>query len=418
MKRTIPTVVIFLSLAFTARALLARGAVEIQAPATTTSVSTEEIQRLPVGGISGEVLRLTPNAAGVASFAGDAGRYDIETSRGDPASRYPVEIEDGTLNSYRLDPGHGFVRLRDPIPANFQPLALHVTPGYNFEYRIHQGLMTLEFHTPYGSLFGSGSELQERGKPSTWSSTLAPAGSNPKQVAKNAKALRRLDFVIGKGVHVPPDGAAQVTLSGLASVEVLKGSKTVVSGSVPVLYGDSATVRNSGLLIATTKRPPMGFAGDGVTIPGVFDGDARNTRMSFNGNAVRVVAESSFGASFYTPTDWSGLGNLTVSEGGQTWSMPVRSLGLKIWADRTDLKRGEKSVCHVKLTGLQGYEGRFTLAILNHTPGVIALAGSNHLAIDVDRSNGAHLNEFQLDRPFVGVHTGHFQIEARLITEP
>jgi hypothetical protein len=391
--------------------LLARGAVEIDTGSAAQIVSTRQLQELPVSRDVTELLRTLPNAAGVATFTAEPGTYAIDL--GGDAGKQTFEVRDGELNSFRYAQSSGLTRLDTALDGTYLPLGGRLAPGYSFDYRLENHLTTIDLGTPFGKLYVSGPEILQRGAPSTWTSTFFAAGDSPKQRQRNEDKFRDLRLTLSGKPFPPAPAALELALDDFAQIELDDHGKPVASGSVPALWGTS----QAGVLQVIAKQDPIVFAGGGVSLfrADAFDGRAGNTRLTFNGAPLRVAAESPFAVSFYTPTDWTGRGEVGIEENGAHWTVPVRNVGLSIWADKVNLIRGESSVCHIKLTGLKGLEGTVQLQVVNRTPGVITLARGNQPVIPVDPNALTRPDELQIDRPFIGVQRGQFHIQATLL---
>jgi len=382
---------------------------DVSSATPTSTITADEIESLPVSRDLQSFVNLSPNAAGVTRFAAEPGSYAIDL--GGSAGRQKFSIRGDVLSTYRYVPGQGLVEQPSALPSTYPPREATIANDYAFDYRLENHALTLQFGTKYGTLYATGPEVLQRGAASTWTSALFPAGDSPRERARNTDALTHHELRIG-GVIVPPNDQAKIVLREAPVIQLRYHDRLVASGTVPVLFGgpDSA-----GAVLNIPSRTPVVFAGGPITLPGTFDGDASTTRLTFNGNPLRVAAESPYGVSVYTPDDFWGLGEIHVQEGGHSWTVPVRSLGLKIWADDTDIWKGDRSTCHVKVTGLSGLDGSIQLQLINRTPFIIKLQQGNQPLIQLDPNRLTRPDELQIDREFVGIQRGNFRIQAILL---
>lgn len=105
---------------------------------------------------------------------------------------------------------------------------------------------------------------------------------------------------------------------------------------------------------AQFTAPPIALAGYLQIIHGPFDGDSSNTSVNINGNEAHVLAESPRALFYQIPDNVApGPANVDVKERQRHCRLKIWIIGLQMSADRLQLKRGESTAFHVKITGAE-----------------------------------------------------------------
>lgn len=395
--------------------LLAGGVVEIASTPTSTTISREQLENLPVHRDFSELAKLIPNAAGVTRFSGEAGDYSLSLGEGDARRQVPFRIDEDAVRSLQLGDGR-LTESSDPFRTSHRPPDASAARGCDIAYRVENQLVTVELTTPQGTIYLSAPELAPGGSATTWTSTVVAAGEGERERARNQRALDDMRLQIGQpAVDLLPGGSARVPGGRRTVVFLRDGQQTLIAGTVPFINSPDWNGGTGGVEQPRSAPLPPVFAGGSLTIPGTFDGDASNTRITVGGRPVRVVAESPYGASIYTPTDRLGRLEIVVEEGMQRGSGVFFNLGLEIAADKTDLRRGETTTCRIAVHGLAGLAQTVELVLINRTPGVVSMAPSNHQILRIVPGSHDAAGTLRVERQFTGIVRGQFHLQAILL---
>lgn len=158
--------------------------------------------------------------------------------------------------------------------------------------------------------------------------------------------------------------------------------------------------------------PRMGQAGRPQSIPGAFDGDASNTRVSLNEKPAEIIAESPRGVVIRSPDEPVGSGTLRVNEGGIERQGPFNNVAVSLGAEKSVLNRGETTSLSVRVEGLPpNFETGLTQLTLVGSP-TIRLEGGNAQTVPlrIDASGNAAFN-----RQITAVTPGAYEVSALLL---
>jgi hypothetical protein len=351
------------------------------------------------------------DSTGTVSLPLPPGNYTVAVDDGAGPVEDTLDVASGRLSSYTAHDGT-LAASDKPLPQSVTPADTAVEKGYAFSYREQNDLVTIDFSTPEGMIYVSAPGQAVAGSPVSWGVTLAAAGTSPKKMKKNTDKIQRYAVRAG-GTELPlADGdVLHLTAAGQVKVALIRKGKVVASGTVPfdVMTGAPETTASAGI--------PSALAGDGFTLAGAFDGNSGNTRLEVGGKPLRVAAESTLGASFYTPAGNTGPVWVTATEDSTVTNTTLRILGLDFWADQTHLLRGQHTTAHIRVRGLTGIERPVFLALANRTPGIISLSPANAQLVVIAPGAIGDRDDFKIDRAMVGVTPGGFLITA-VVTKP
>jgi hypothetical protein len=405
--------------------LLAGGVVEIETAAPVTTISRDELEELPVRRDLAEIAKLVPNAVGVVRFGAEPGSYSL-TLRGAGQGEAPGGLEAireapfvvgaDEVRSLRLGADGRLVDNPDPFRTSVRPPDAQVARGCDIAYRAENQLVTVELTTPHGTIYVSAPELAPAGATTAWTSTVVPSGASERERARNLATLEAYRLWVGNpAVLLPPGGGARVPSNGAAQIALRDGDRTLAVGTVVLLRSPEWQGGTGGVAQPRSAPLPPVFAGGALTVPGSFDGDLSNTRVTVDGRPVRVVAESPYGVSIYTPGDRIGRLEIVVEEGLQRGSGAFYNLGLEIAADKTDLRRGETTTCRIAVHGLAGLGQTVDLVLINRTPGVVAMAPSDRQLLRIVPGSHDAAGTLRIERRFTGIVRGQFHLQAVLL---
>lgn len=192
----------------------------------------------------------------------------------------------------------------------------------------------------------------------------------------DAEKNKNLDILKG---YVVTTGATKANTNGII--------KFVVP---PVIGGAAMTLLDmNGKPLGTKPIPcnplpppaqPSDFLSPEIVQPGKtmssfgpFDGDSANTVLNIGGKAAPVITESPRSAVALCPNDVAlGPQELAVSDGQRSATGNCHVAQVTIEGQPAMIV-GQNSPASVRIAGLQGYDGRVTLRIVNHTPRVVKM---------------------------------------------
>jgi hypothetical protein len=239
---------------------------------------------------------------------------------------------------------------------------------------------------------------------------VEPSGDTP---AARASSMAQLSgYVIDTGDKQTPVTDGRLLLSIGAA-----------GGLVPLILRDAngATVAISGSNASPSTAPvsvpqPVGAvspAARPMSIPGFFDGNAENTRATYNGQPVEVIAESPRISVLNCPPGMTGPVEIIVTDPKSTVTAETNLVGIKLSAAKLNLLRGEKTVVSVEIMGLQGLREPLSVN-LKASPNV-RLGGGNSQTIKVDPlkvdASGVVRRQFSLQSKV----PGPFEVKSDLL---
>lgn len=197
-----------------------------------------------------------------------------------------------------------------------------------------------------------------------------------------------------------------------AFVRLISENGTVSQTGINTMEGVRASAGMEGPLFPGYLR-----AGEYQNIPGNFDGVSSNTGIMLGEFEIPVVAESPGEIVTMVPENMSGRHELTIKEGDKTYSTEIGVVDLNIATNATNLRRGEHSVIHVNVTGLDDVGDPVTVFIENHTPMNISIAGGNYQEWIIDPSETGFDGIYHRDIDVTAISSGDFSVSAQ-IAEP
>jgi hypothetical protein len=192
--------------------------------------------------------------------------------------------------------------------------------------------------------------------------------------------------------------------------------------------------------------PPIAQAGSLQIIHGPFSGDSSQTSVNINGSEARVIAESPRALFYLIPDNIPpGPAEVDLKERQQRCRLKIWVIGLQMSADRLQLKRGESTAFHVKITGADtipkeawsgagevpelvdistvrkflpdfkppasSQPGILLLIIENKTPGVVSMSNGDHIALTFSQAS----KSFEYHGSLHSKQTGGFGVDGVLI---
>lgn len=213
--------------------------------------------------------------------------------------------------------------------------------------------------------------------------------------------------------------------AGITSLPfILKNSKgDVIEQSQIKVRGTSKGDNNVFIDIVNLGRfvpEKIGQPGKSFRITGNFDGDASNTKVSLNGQACEIIAESPRKSFIQVPENiMPGICPITVEEFGIGDASKVNIAVLNLSSNKTTLRKGQKAVITVTVSGLDSLKESYEciVDITNRSPEIVSFNNNtgNHIRLTIPPGqNGDYTHTFQI----VGVTRGNFTLEGLLFCRP
>jgi len=160
------------------------------------------------------------------------------------------------------------------------------------------------------------------------------------------------------------------------------------------------------------ELPTFTQPGRTMEIKGPFDGNSGTTAVNVGGQATKVLAESPRKAVIKTPPNFTGTMAIEVFKKGQLLATaPVRSVGVKLWAGKLNLIKGETTKFTATVDGLDGLDVPVSLHIDNKSPAVVSMEGGNLQTFSVAPGQETK-GQFVIGRVLTGIQPGAFAIVA------
>lgn len=280
-----------------------------------------------------------------------------------------------------------------------------------------KGLTTAVFTTQYGNIKV---HLPDDIRPGEMiSGTVIPEakGNNARQIEKNLAELKKYSVSIDGNKFSVTDQmqSFQCTVSeGKPNVPLVL-VKADLSANVP---GIAIPFDGYGRLQPPSEgcvTPTHSLTGEPVQIIGNFDGNISNTQCLVNNQPTQLLAESQRQCIAQYPQTAQGQSSMQVKENGQEkCTKQISGVDMQITTGDLNLRKGQSTFIHVKVTGLEGLPDKATLTITNTTPTVVTMTNGNIQVIPIwPRPDSAH-GTFEVHCPAVSITTGTFVVEINL----
>jgi len=153
---------------------------------------------------------------------------------------------------------------------------------------------------------------------------------------------------------VPADGPFSFTAVDNLQIKIMRSdieNAKVITTRVPLTVGgaSSTSPRDSGY-----RTPPLTLAGAVHLIHGPLSGNSNQTRITLNGAAIKILAESPRDVFYLVPpTLTPGPVEWQLDDGGRRTRLKTWVLALQISADKLKLEKGESTAFHVYIRGVE-----------------------------------------------------------------
>ncbi|MEO7307995.1 MAG: hypothetical protein ABIR78_07700 [Ferruginibacter sp.] len=159
--------------------------------------------------------------------------------------------------------------------------------------------------------------------------------------------------------------------------------------------------------------------GEPLNIPGNFDGDAANTKISINNIPCEIIAESPRQAVVEIPqTTAAGKATIKIEEQQKKQEHTVNVAVINLTANKTNLLKGEKTTISVSVSGLEGVDpgkNKYTVELENQSAQTIAFtkASGNTITKKIEQSS-IKQGRFEFTTGIIALTSGSFAVKAVL----
>ena len=240
---------------------------------------------------------------------------------------------------------------------------------------------------------------------------------------KQTKLSNRLiAFIVPAGLTSLPfllkNAAGEIIEKGQIPIDIF-GSHTMGADLIYTSITPNNLQSGNETLINVTKFSPQTIAqpGQALTVTGSFDGNAANTKVSLNGQACETIAESPrFINVQVSKNATAGVSNLTIEEKNITEEHKINIATLNLTANKTNLRRGEKTTINVTVSGLEGLAAdnmNYKLRVENLSPQTISFLKESGNVIEKEINTKAVKNgQYEFSTKIIAQSTGSFSVQA------
>ena len=160
----------------------------------------------------------------------------------------------------------------------------------------------------------------------------------------------------------------------------------------------------------------LGQPGQALRVTGTFDGNAANTNVSLNGQTCEIIAESPRENFTQVPQNaTAGVSNLSITENNIKEEHTINVAVLNLSANKTNLRKGEKTTITVSVSGLEGVEkgNDCKVEITNLSPSVVSMKSTDGNTISRAIPQGV-TGDYKFTFSIVGVTQGNYALEGIL----
>jgi hypothetical protein len=347
---------------------------------------------------------------GMAMIPLEEGNYKIVLTSPDKTIESNITVEPGKLLSLTGNFAKGVITTNKLPLGRYRPIdATSVQKGYSVTSADLGGVMSYNLSTPQGSVYLGFPYYASPGETVSWSAILLEAGYATNEMQRNLKKLKDYQLRVGDNIY-SLKGATRWTMTATQSINIALLSKNGKKTFIEI------TVRLRLQATYTTTKTLVSTAGWPVCIPGQFDGNASNTQAQFGGSSIVVRAETSTSVIINPPTKLVGFQRVTIIDGGVTTEVDVRNVSLELYADKTQLHRGEGTNAHLKIHGVEEMDATAYVHLYNLSAGVVTMTGGNAQFFIINPGDAGPGGTVSYVRNLTGIRRGEFMIFAILHT--
>lgn len=246
-----------------------------------------------------------------------------------------------------------------------------------------KGLTTAVFNLPEGTITVYLPDDIRPGDNISGTVLAIASGKNSRQVGKNLSALKKY-AVEFDGQKFPVSNTASHVQYKMSSGKPLQrflsiiNSEGVNAGEVGIKCPYTTETRS----MTGCNIPSHALTAAPLKINGPFDGNSSNTTCNISGKEAEVLAESPRQCIIQFPENASGKQTMELQEANQQkCTRSISGVDLHVSTGKLSLRRGEKTVIHVQVTGLQNLPDTAKLTLTNMSVDVVAMQPSNNFLV-------------------------------------
>jgi hypothetical protein len=347
---------------------------------------------------------------GMATIPLEEGNYKIVLTSPAKTIESNISVEPGKLLSRTGNFAKGAITTNKLPLGRYRPInAISAQKGYSVKSADLGGLMSYNISTPQGSVYVGLPYYTSIGEMISWNAILLESGYSTSEMNKNLKKLKDYQLRVGDKIH-SLNGATRWTMAAAQAFNVAllskNGKKTFIEVAVRLRFQSTYTPAKT--LVSTAGWP--------VCIPGKFDGNAANTQAQFGGSPIEVRAETPNSVIINPPSKLYGLQRVTIIEAGTTTETDVRNVGLELFADKTQLMRGEGTKAHLNIYGVADMDTTAYVHLYNLSASVVSMVGGNAQFFIINPGDAGPGGKVSYVRNLTGIRRGDFMIFAILHT--
>jgi hypothetical protein len=347
---------------------------------------------------------------GMAMIPLEEGDYKIVLKSPDKTIESNISVEPEKLLSLTGNFAKGVITTNKLPLGRYRPInATTAQKGYSVSSADLGGLMSYNLSTPEGSVYLGFPYYTSPGETNSWSAILLEAGYGTSAQKKNLKKLQDYQLRVGDKIYSLKE-TTRWTMTATQTIDIAllskNGKKTHIQITIKMRY--QATY--------TTTKTLVSSAGWPICIPGQFDGNAANTVAQFGGTSIEVRAETSTSVIINLPSKLYGLQRVNIMDAGNATAVDVRNVGLELYADNTQLMRGEGTIAHLNIFGVADMDTTAYVHLFNLSASVVSMAGGNAQFFIINPSDAGPGGKVSYNRNLTGIRRGDFMIFAILHT--
>lgn len=273
-------------------------------------------------------------------------------------------------------------------------------------------LQTVTFHTVNGEVLVSMPVAPASGTSLTGSMRTITKSPNDANIL-DAHQIRIMEqqMTVSK-MHFSLSQANDASQNGTTVTLYDHKGNTIGTALIPAIKQIDAE-RQGSERMEDIRIPILATAGTPMVIHGPFDGDLSNTRCSIVGKPATIIAETHGKLIILSPSVLEvGPMTINVKERDLERNGTFQNLQLTMNAEKTVLRKGERTRLTVQVNGLQGFKQEAFLHL--DAEGMVQMKGGERQVLTI-RPNAVQKNGmWKWDRTLTATMSGSFQIAATL----
>jgi len=298
-------------------------------------------------------------------------------------------------------------------PALLAPKILpDSAPGFITSFRTPPGLNTIVFTTPEKDTI----EVYLPNRLSTSGAFTATMKLIPNKIKDGGDQLRDYSLVIEEQHYPLADGLFNVTLPGdetASSTKLLlldKNGKKVGGVEVPVRPQTTFPFSSASTL------PSSGTSGNTIVVYGPYSGMLHpDDYIMIGGKPMPLLAFSERSLVALNTYDRPGLTEMETRIGDRITRKVFRNVTLDLSADKLNLLKGESTIVHIVVGGLEKLKAPATMTV--NATGVVTMSGGNSQTIKIDPSHVKSDGTYTTSDSLFANSAGTFGVEV-IVTVP